>query len=726
MDSFDAPMLDYSGDMDVHMHTTVSSPKPWTPAETIMEEDVHPIPLPNPFPSHPQQDVEIDMDDYYNENVEYEMADGEIAVPDTELVDIDVYDAPREDAFSASAPISLSTGLTNQNIDKKTVGDHYLPSDIGVATGHIPADPDPNPLDRKSADPELLTPTIPQETVLQDRDVKLSHQASATIAPRASTSPLEAVSEDLHSSGDNSVAPEGHTIPLPVIAITDSKSSNLDTSQPLDESEQTKVLESSTVEHESSASVPQIVTPRAIDEGSPHQAEIQNGESHEGVRVPDEGYEGVPPGTIPDITDAIEPARPVVESHEVREEDNGDPHEISEGVYIEPPPPVLIELPSSSDQLVCALFNAPAILPSDDKEVNASRTGTSYIVLLQNRPTLYYETLNDVFDALREEERIQSMAEFVDGEMVIDAFDLQLVVSEVTFPPLIFDFALTFHENKDNVHAREISLHDLNILHHGLGFVGPLRLRIRAVFSRFIYRYRSLQDQIKRFNVSSTRHPAEDEYEYEGPREFLELIALECKVNFLSAPERDGQTKRELTGDGDHEGLTEGDVDEPEDVESTDHGHAEYQDEDEEEAYGESEQYADTQEYPPAHEDEAGTREETDQFVANDESEFVPDADGAHQGADPDLTEYQERDEEYEQDGVSGDVQATSPITVSMRAKESVLPGTELEVLTEVRESGTTGDYPQPEESEGKPCQCVKMFNSLTPPRRTASQYRTF
>jgi hypothetical protein len=431
MDSFDAPMLDYSGDMDVHMHTTVSSPKPWTPAETIMEEDVHPIPLPNPFPSHhPQQDVEIDMDDYYNENIEYEMADGEMAVPDAELVDIDVYDASREDALSASAPISHSTGLANQNIDRKTVGDHSLSSDIGVAADHISADPDP--LIRKSAEPELLTPTIPQETVVQDRDVKSSHQDSATIAPQISTPPLDAVSEDTRSSGDDTAAPEGHTIPLPAIAITDSTSSNVDTFQPLDDLDQ-KEPESSTAEHESSASVPQIVTPHAADEGFPHQAEIRNGESHEGVRVYDEGYEGVLPGTTPDITDAIEPASPVVEPHEAGEEDDGDPHEISEGVYIEPPPPVLIELPSSSDQLVCALFNAPANLPSDDKEVNASSTGTSCIVLLQNRPTLYYETLNDVFDALREEQRIQSMVEFLDGEMVIDAFDLQLVVSEVTF-----------------------------------------------------------------------------------------------------------------------------------------------------------------------------------------------------------------------------------------------------------------------------------------------------
>jgi hypothetical protein len=202
------------------------------------------------------------------------------------------------------------------------------------------------------------------------------------------------------------------------------------------------------------------------------------------------------------------------------------------------------------------------------------------------------------------------------------------------------------------------------------------------------------------------------------------LSALERDSSSHQIISDDGQTKRDPTGDGGHEGLTEGDVDEPEDVESTDYDHAEYQGEHEEEAYDESEQYADAQDYPQAHEDEADTREETDQFVANDESEFVPDADRSHEAADPESSEYQERDEEYDEDGVSGDVEATSPIKASIDAKGGVLPGAELEVLTEARESGTTGEYPQPEESEGKSCQCVMMFYTLIfPPRTASSQY---
>jgi hypothetical protein len=429
MDSFDAPMHDYSGDMDVHMHTTVSSPKPWIHPETIMEEDVHLIQLPNPFPSHlPQQDVEIDMDDYYNENVEYEMADGEIVVADTELVDIDVYDATREEATLASAPISHSTGLTEQDIPKKPAEDHYLPSESEVATDHMPAISNPEPSHRQSAEPELLTPAPHQPTVVQDHDTKPLEQSGVAVALQESTPLLEAVTKDSHSS-EASTAFEGHAS-SPRIATADGTSDNV-TFLPLDDPEQKRGPEILPAEYESSASVPQTVTAGAAFEEGSHQAEIQDSESHEAVRVHEESIEGGVPGLALDSVEASEPERPATESHETGEEGNADPYEISEGVYIEPPPPVLIELPSTLDQPMCTLFNAPANLHSADTEVNNPNAEAPYTVLLQTRPTLYYETLNDVFDALREEDRIKSIAEFVDGEMIIDAYDLQLVVSEV-------------------------------------------------------------------------------------------------------------------------------------------------------------------------------------------------------------------------------------------------------------------------------------------------------
>ena len=77
------------------------------------------------------------------------------------------------------------------------------------------------------------------------------------------------------------------------------------------------------------------------------------------------------------------------------------------------------------------------------------------------------------------------------------------------------------------MHAREISLHDLNILHHGLDLIGPLRLRLRTVLPRFINRYRGLQGQITRLNVATASHPAEDpeEQTFVGSRECFSSIS---------------------------------------------------------------------------------------------------------------------------------------------------------------------------------------------------------
>ena len=401
MDSYDAPMLDYSGDTDVHMHTTLSSPKPWSQPETIMEEDLHPIHLSDHFPSHgPQQDVEVDMDDYFNENVEYEMADGEIPVPDTELVDIDVYDAPREEIFPAHPPIPLSTDLTVQDLSEKPPEAHFPSSDSGVVSEHVPGPAGLEIPYSQAAEPERLAPSFPQVEISENTDALTSDQPIIVLAPQASGSVSEVVSADqipdIHISADLNTAE----------AVADNTPNSLDIHQP---PEQKNAQNVSTSER---ATVENCRPP-----------EIQNDSAHEDVREHDESYEGDFPGEASDGTGAVE-------SHEAGEDDS-DPHEISEGVYIEPPPPVLLELPSSSNQPECALFNTPVALNTHDLEAEAPSTEAVYAVLLQSRPTLYYETLNDVLEALRQEERVQHITEFVEGEMIVDAYDLGLLVSEV-------------------------------------------------------------------------------------------------------------------------------------------------------------------------------------------------------------------------------------------------------------------------------------------------------
>ncbi len=412
MDSYDAPMLDYSGDMDVHMHTTLSSPKPWVQPETVMEEDVHPIHLSDHFPSHgPQQDVEVDMDDYFNDNVEYEMADGEIPVPDTELVDIDVYDAPREEVFPSHPPVSLSTDLTVQDLSEKPPEAHF-PSDSGIVPEHIPTPAGLEPSISRAAEPESLTPSFPLAEVLENTDAPTSDQSNVVVAPQASDSDSGVVSEDQIPDAD--VSADLKTVE----AVPDGTSNSLETYQPL---EQKIAQDVSTTEHVSAGE-------------KSRQFEIQNDSSDEYVRELDESYEGDLPEEAQDDT---QPA----ESHEAGEDT--DPHEISEGVYIEPPPPVLLELPSPSDQPLCALFNAPVSLNIHDSKTEAQSTETVYTLLFQSRPTLYYETLNDVFEALRQEECVRSITELIEGEMIIDAYDLELLVSEVNSPLLSLDLTLT-------------------------------------------------------------------------------------------------------------------------------------------------------------------------------------------------------------------------------------------------------------------------------------------
>jgi len=259
------------------------------------------------------------------------------------------------------------------------------------------------------------------------------------------------------------------------------------------------------------------------------------------------------------------------------------------------------------------------------------------------------------------------------------------------------------------------------------------------VLPRFINRYRTLQSQVTRLDVvRSASHFAEDgspeEQAFVGSRESFWSISLRvCNKRLLSAHQRgldavthDEQTEREPTGDDGHEELAGG-VDEHEDVGSTYLDHAEYQSENREADYDDSEQYDDAQEYPQASEDEADAHEETDQLVANDEPEPLPDADPTHKGsADPESTEYQERDNGHEEGEASGDAEVTSSITASTHADDTGFPGDELRVLTDVRDSVVTGE-PQLEEIDGKSCrQCLSLSYSVSSRRTASSRHGTF
>ncbi|KAI0361918.1 hypothetical protein OH77DRAFT_1507632 [Trametes cingulata] len=185
--------------------------------------------------------------------------------------------------------------------------------------------------------------------------------------------------------------------------------------------------------------------------------------------------------------------------------DLGDPHEISEGVYIDPPPPVLLSLPPSAERAECCLFNHPqSSTPTSPSGNSKSEGGAEQPqLLLHDRPTLYYEPVSSVFEALRHQECIQNLPGCAEAELVLDAYELQLAISE------------------DNLYAHEVSLHELNVIHDGSDLHGPLRLRLKRIAPRFVTRYQILREQIARLDLTAdgdVSHPdlaashAQDQY----------------------------------------------------------------------------------------------------------------------------------------------------------------------------------------------------------------------
>ncbi|TDL27243.1 hypothetical protein BD410DRAFT_782321 [Rickenella mellea] len=98
--------------------------------------------------------------------------------------------------------------------------------------------------------------------------------------------------------------------------------------------------------------------------------------------------------------------------------------------------------------------------------------------------------------------------------MVLNAHDLELVISE------------------DNIFAREVSLHDLNAIHDGVGLTGPLRVTLQSS-PRFVTRYNFLRDQMSRVIISAevvedepgADEPVEEEEDIQEPPEVVQEAA---------------------------------------------------------------------------------------------------------------------------------------------------------------------------------------------------------
>lgn len=163
------------------------------------------------------------------------------------------------------------------------------------------------------------------------------------------------------------------------------------------------------------------------------------------------------------------------------DEVGSNPHEIADGVFIEPVPAVIVQASFSDQPLV--LFNRPPVSrphsPSPDDDLPSD-----VAVLLRDRPTLYYGPLSDLFKALREEEVFTQQGDLHHTELGFSIETLELSITE------------------DNVHAKEFSLFQLNTLHDAF-HSGSLRVTLLQQAPRFIARYHELQEHLDHSGLPS-------------------------------------------------------------------------------------------------------------------------------------------------------------------------------------------------------------------------------
>ncbi|PPQ63208.1 hypothetical protein CVT24_005753 [Panaeolus cyanescens] len=505
LESYDMQMHDYPTDLDIQMHP--SSSDQWFHDESKMEEDLphrtDPSMKADQF-HHEKPDfpIEVEMDSSLMESdaqvTEYEMLDGDFMHESatTELVDVEVLDASL-----VHTPAVLPLQIHNL---EPTPTPQYSLTDVPISS-QPSAESIPQTLPEASNSLDTTATTSFQEVPPPSLEIK-----SSSVEP---TEPFHAAFVDT-SLTNTSISHE--TDPTTVPAAEDeghavAENSAEETAQSLEEPLHHQVQDWSEKPAEE-----QINHPQADNEEEP-EAQAQAPDS---LVVPQMGDEVVY-HDIPDSTNVQ-----VDDTENIPPQSVGDPHEISEGVFIEPPPPVVMSLPQTDTH---ATF-----FTSSESEVHE---GTP--VIFQHLPTLYYEPLLMVFEALRQEPIVQNLPAIEEAELVMDILSLQLRISE------------------DNIYSREISLHDLNVLHDAAGLPGSLHIQTTTSSPRFIVQYHRMQESIHR----STAEDPVDSDRQNGPStaqlETAQQSTEETPEEASRAPEEEEEQTTAVPDDTDSAAVEE-------------------------------------------------------------------------------------------------------------------------------------------------------------------------
>jgi len=371
IENYDSHMVDYTTDIDMQMYA--SSSDLWLLDEAKMEEDAPGLKHESITPLKPDvQDqgdltIEIDMDEH--NSAEYDMVEDVHHGSTTDILDVEVYDAS---LAHSPAMVALDSSLPAESL-----------------------------------------PIIP-----------LTHPDIAEVAERAAEGHVSSVNSIIESAFSSS--------PKEVVALVAA-------------AEDLSHTNGSLVTHSSfPPSVPQDdvnhFLPQVIPSEEPTPANTKGGTATETEeRSPDEEATENVESSLNTVSEEVvvttdedasqdRAENPESDHANVESNSSGDPHEISEGVYIDPPPPVLLSLvPEDVDFQYC-FFNEPPEWKS-----SSAISQERHCTLLHHLPTLYYESLSSLFDALRQDEVVQTTIHPADAELILQAVDLVLTISEVWF-----------------------------------------------------------------------------------------------------------------------------------------------------------------------------------------------------------------------------------------------------------------------------------------------------
>lgn len=385
-ETFDTHMTD-PGDIDISMYTGTAATDSWLPVEASMSDDAYAA---DAVTFHYNQEgIEIEMGDDDEPITEYEMADEGQVYDGPEIQDVEVYDI-------SQVPSPLP-------VDDHDIISTAQPHVEDAELMHIPSSEGPAP------DPPLAL----RATVLEVPDVSEVIAVVNPILSGGTTDSAVVVNDDstvYHS--DPASAGETHLAETPLASIE----SGVPVAEPSLTISGHYELPETTAQED--ASNEQLVEHEIHPQYEP-SAQTEFAQHNNVTTRVFVGAEDLPA----DLLDGSAAPEGL---------DGNDPHEISDGVYIDPPPAVLLSLPPSAEFGECCLFNLP---PSSTRQSPSSSaqpdTGDALLLLLQDRPTLYYEPLSAVFAALRQEAGIQSLHGITESELVLDAYDLQLSIPEV-------------------------------------------------------------------------------------------------------------------------------------------------------------------------------------------------------------------------------------------------------------------------------------------------------